>query len=88
MLSLRTKLLCGSFFVAGLSFLSVPVMAEDCTDELPAATCTIDEDTTAPLTIADGEQLIINGSITIDHTIDGDTADEDGIGEVISSDAR
>jgi|MDSW01.2.fsa_nt_gb autotransporter family porin len=86
MLSLRTKLLCGSFFVAGLSFLSVPVMAEDCTDELPAATCTIDEDTTAPLTIADGEQLIINGSITIDHTIDGDTADEDGIGEVISSD--
>lgn len=49
------------------------VYAEDCTAVLPGADCTLDEDTTAPLTIDNTVTLTIGGSVQIDETIDGST---------------
>ncbi len=55
-----------------------PALAEDCTGTLPTADCTLDENTTAPLTIDNGVTLFTSGSINIDHNIDGSTAAGDG----------
>lgn len=52
--------------------------AEDCTGVLPTADCTLDEDTTAPLTIDGGFSLFIDTSVTLQHTIDGDDNVGDG----------
>lgn len=57
---------------------SASAWAEDCTGTLPGANCTIDEDTTAPLTIDNGIVLTTGANISINHTIDGSTAAGDG----------
>lgn len=53
-------------------------VAEDCTGVLPGADCTLDEDTTAPLTIDAGVTLTIGGSVLIGHAIDADDLLADG----------
>ena len=52
--------------------------AEDCTGVLPGANCTLDEDTTAPLTIDSGITLTVGGSVLINHEIDADDFAGDG----------
>lgn len=84
---LQRKLLATTFLIAGLSFSPLDANAEDCVSDLPDTTCTITEDTTAPLIMDNGVQLVIDGSITIGHTINGSAASDDGLGEVISNDA-
>jgi len=58
--------------------MSKSVLAEDCTGPLPGADCTLDEDTTAPLTIDGGIVLSIGSSVVINHEIDGDDNIGDG----------
>lgn len=74
-------------FLSGTAVLvlSVPFFygnasAEDCTGLLPTADCTLDEDTTAPLTIDGGIKLSIGSSVLIGHEIDAD--DLVGEGEI------
>lgn len=55
-----------------------PVSAEDCTSSLPGTDCTIDENTTAPLTIGSGIVLTTGADISINHTINGSVSDGDG----------
>lgn len=57
--------------------------AEDCVLTLPGADCTLDENTTAPLTIDAGTNLFIGASVSIDHAIDGD--DNAGDGDIETS---
>lgn len=52
--------------------------AEDCTGTLPGAPCTIDEDTTAPLTLELGDVLTVGADIEIGHTINGNTDNSQG----------
>lgn len=67
--------------------------AEDCTGSMPGVDCTLDEDTTAPLTINNTTTLTIGADVTIGHTIDGDDEDEgtietDGGGRTIIQNAH
>lgn len=74
------RLFTGSLTAAALCLgVAYPAFAEDCTGILPAADCTLDENTTAPLTIDNGVTLFTSGSITIDHDIDGSAVVGDGI---------
>ncbi len=79
MSKIRTALLTGTIVASfTCSYALKSAWAEDCTGPLPGADCTLDEDTTAPLTIDTGVTLTIDGNISIDHTIDGSTAIGDG----------
>jgi len=66
-----------TYLLAGVSILGVLfgfthlAYAEDCTAVLPGGDCTLDEDTTAPLTINNTVTLTVGGSVTIGHTVDG-----------------
>lgn len=79
MSKMRTTLLTGTI-IASFTCIGVimPAWAEDCTGPLPGVDCTIDENTTAPLTIDNGVTLTVGGSISIDHAIDGSAAIGDG----------
>jgi uncharacterized protein with beta-barrel porin domain len=62
--------------------------AEDCTGVLPTADCTLDEDTTAALTIDNFITLTIGASVNLNHTIDSSliglgTIETDGSGVVV-----
>lgn len=54
------------------------IMANDCTGDLPGLPCTLDEDTTAPLTIDSGVTLTVGASVLIGHEIDADDLAGDG----------
>ncbi len=60
-------------------------MSEDCATTLPAANCTLDENTTADLTIDNGVTLSVGSSVTIGHTINGDDALGDGAVETFGA---
>lgn len=79
MTKIKYKLLLGSACLAIIGIGNpYAVMAEDCTGVLPGADCTLDENTTAPLTIDGGVTLTVGGSILIGHEIDAETAAGDG----------
>lgn len=74
----RWALICLTPLVFAAFFNGKTVLAEDCTGVLPTADCTLDEDTTADLTIDAGVSLFIGTPVTIGHDIDGDNNPGDG----------
>jgi len=83
MRNVRLNFLIGTVFTSAAVMLFMPfAVAEDCTGTLPGANCTLDENTTAPLTIDGGIVLTIGGSVLIDHEIDGD--DTIGNGDIVT----
>ena len=75
----KNNILSGTFLTALVcSVVVTPAMAEDCTGVLPGADCTLDENTTAELTIGTGVTLFTSGSINIDHAINGGAVVGDG----------
>lgn len=77
MVNVKTTFLLGSALAAVMAFPGA-VKAEDCTGTLPGADCTLDEDTTAALTIDSGVTLTIDSSVLLNHPIDGSAAAGDG----------
>ncbi|PCJ01336.1 MAG: hypothetical protein COB14_03840 [Alphaproteobacteria bacterium] len=75
----KFSILSGTFLTAMACLAVVPsARAEDCTGVLPGANCTLDENTTAVLTINNGFTLFTSGSINLDHEIDGGAVLGDG----------
>lgn len=72
------KFMCGALTILALCAHSSLTQAEDCVGTLPGTDCSLDENTTAPLTIGAGETLTIDGNISLNHTIDGNLSDGDG----------
>lgn len=80
MLDIRIKFMIGAMLSSVCILSCLPIaIAEDCTGILPSADCTLDEDTTAPLTIDNGITLTVGGSVLIGHEIDGDDLAGDGV---------
>ncbi len=74
------------FLLCSLSLLTLSsaqtAHAEDCTGTLPGVDCTLDENTTAALTIDNAVTLTIGGSVELNHTIDGSV---DNVGTVATN---
>lgn len=68
--------------LCGVMVLPAAAFAEDCTGTLPGADCTLDENTTAVLTIDNAVTLTVGGSVTIGHTVDGSS---DDVGTVMTN---
>jgi hypothetical protein len=64
------RLFCGVCLLSTV-FTPPQAVAEDCTGVLPGGNCTLDEDTTAALTIDNGVVLTIDADVVLGHTIDG-----------------
>ncbi len=77
MLSFKHILMSGTVIMVSIALPSIS-FAEDCTAVLPSADCTLDENTTAPLTIDSGVTLTIGGSVSIDHEVNGNVIAGDG----------
>lgn len=78
--SFKSKLLASCLVCSfGMVTMASVSIAEDCTGVLPGANCTLDEDTTADLTIDNGVTLSIGTSVTLGHDIDGSILPGDGV---------